>query len=205
VTDSPPEPTGVDAPPRPGVPYPGPPRPPARAARSYKGLVEWVLIIGGALLVALVIKALLIQAFFIPSESMTPTLKVGDRVLVNKLSYKLHDVHRGDVVVFERPPGEDDPRIKDLIKRVIGLPGDEIEARDGHVYIDGKPLSEPYLPQGTQTLNLPAQKVPAKNYFVMGDNRTNSRDSRVFHTINEDLIVGRAFVRVWPVNHLKSL
>jgi signal peptidase I len=212
VTDTPPEPTRVDAPPRPAGWFPGSPgarpptAPPTRPpARSYKGIVEWVLIIGGALLVALVIKALLIQAFFIPSESMVPTLKVGDRVLVNKLSYKLHDVHRGDVVVFERPPGEDDPRIKDLIKRVIGLPGDEIEARDGRVFVNGKALDEPYLPSGTQTLNLPAQKVPAKSYFVMGDNRTNSRDSRVFHAIGKHLIVGRAFVRVWPVNHIKTM
>src|SRR5205085_751903 len=112
-----------------------------------RNFIEWVLIIGAALLVALVIKQFLVQAFYIPSESMENTLHVGDRVLVNKLSYHPHDVHHGDIVVFKRPPAEDgEPAIKDLIKRVIGLPGDVIEARDGVVYVDNRPLDESYLP-----------------------------------------------------------
>jgi signal peptidase I len=168
---------------------------PRSAVRS---TVEWILIIGCALLVAVVIKATLLQAFYIPSESMTPTLKVGERVLVNKVSYKVHDVHRGDVVVFKRPVKEADPRIKDLIKRVIGLPGDTIEARDNQIYINDKALNEPYLPKGTPSLNLPRTTVPDGDVFVMGDNRTNSSDSRVFGPISQKLIVGRAFVRVWP-------
>jgi signal peptidase I len=170
-----------------------------------RAAVEWIAIIVGALLVALIIKALLIQAFYIPSESMVPTLKIGDRVLVNKVSYRVHDIHRGDIVVFERPNGETDPRIKDLIKRVIGLPGDVIEARDGKVLINDHVLDEPYLPRGTTTTNLPRQLVPPDHVFVMGDNRTNSRDSRVFQAIDEDLVVGRAFVRVWPIGDLGLL
>ncbi|MDQ1426832.1 MAG: signal peptidase [Acidimicrobiaceae bacterium] len=155
---------------------------------------------------AIVVKTFLIQAFFIPSGSMEPTLKPGDRVLVNKLSYKLHDVHRGDIVVFKRPPSEaDDPTIKDLIKRVIGLPGDRIEGRDGVVYINGQPLKEPYLPPGTTTASLPLQTVPAGQYFVMGDNRGNSKDSRFIGTIPKNLIVGRAFVRVWPLSGIGLL
>jgi signal peptidase I len=177
--------------------------PPGRS--GLRSGVEWILIIAGALAVALVIKALLIQAFYIPSESMVPTLKVGDRVLVNKTSYHLHKVHRGDIVVFKRPPGEDDPRIRDLIKRVIGLPGEVIEARDGKVYVNNQPLNEPYLPTGTVTANLPKQLVPPDSYFVMGDNRSNSRDSRVFHAIAKRLIVGRAFIRVWPVRKIGLL
>jgi signal peptidase I len=173
--------------------------------RSVRAAVEWIAIIAGALLVALIIKALLIQAFYIPSESMVPTLKIGDRVLVNKVSYRMHDIHRGDIVVFERPNGETDPRIKDLIKRVIGLPGEVIEARDGHVLINDHMLDEPYLPKGTTTTNLPRQLVPPHHIFVMGDNRTNSRDSRVFQAIDEDLVVGRAFVRVWPIGDLGLL
>jgi signal peptidase I len=163
--------------------------------------IEWIVIVAAALLVALVIKTFLLQAFYIPSESMEPTLKPGDRVLVNKLSYDLHPIHRGDIVVFKRPPGESgDPSIKDLIKRVIGLPGDTIEQRDGNVYINGVQLKEPYLPAGTVTTSLPVRVIPSGQYFVMGDNRTNSKDSRFIGTIPGSLIVGRAFVRVWPLS-----
>jgi signal peptidase I len=130
---------------------------------------------------------------------MLPTLHEDDRVLVNKLSYDLHDVNRGDLVVFERPEGEAPGQIRDLIKRVVGLPGERIEQRDGRVYIDGQLLEEPYLEDDTETTNLPPQTVPEGHVFVMGDNRDDSMDSRVFAAIDEDLIVGRAFVRVWPL------
>jgi signal peptidase I len=172
---------------------------------GFRNLVEWVVIIGGAFLVAFVVKTFLIQAFFIPSGSMLPTLHANDRVLVNKLSYDLHDVHRGDLIVFERPEGESAGQIKDLIKRVVGLPGERIEQRDGDVYIDGDLLEEPYLVDGTETTNLEPQTVPEGHVFVMGDNRDDSMDSRVFHAIDEDLIVGRAFVRVWPLPDLSLL
>src|SRR5262249_60509605 len=118
-----------------------PPAPPRKAKRSTtRSVVEWVAVIGGALVVALLIRAFFLAAFYIPSESMVPTLEKGDRVLVNKLSYKLHDVHRGDLVVFERPPNEPDNGIKDLIKRVVALPGETIEWRDCKVLINGNPL-----------------------------------------------------------------
>jgi signal peptidase I len=166
-----------------------------------RNAIEWIVIIGVALLVAVVIKQFLVQAFYIPSESMKSSLNVGDRVLVNKLSYHLHDVHRGDIVVFKRPPAEaGEPAIKDLIKRVIGLPGDTIEERNGVVFINDRQLNEPYLAPGMLTTNLPRQQVPAGKYFVMGDNRSNSKDARVFGPISRDLIVGRAFIRVWPLN-----
>ena len=173
--------------------------PPTREDRSVRNLVEWIAIIVAALAVALVVKTFLIQAFYIPSLSMYPTLDQGDRVLVNKLSYKMHDVHRGDIIVFERPPGQPASEIKDLIKRVVGLPGDTIEAKQGVVYIDGKKLAEPYLVDGVTTTNLRRQDIPAGHVFVMGDNRGDSADSRVFGPIDEDTIVGRAFIRVWPL------
>ena len=179
--------------------------PAARKKDGFRNLVEWVVIIGGAFLVAFVVKTFLIQAFFIPSGSMLPTLHKDDRVLVNKLSYDLHDVNRGDLVVFERPEGESAGQIRDLIKRVVGLPGERIEQRDGDVYIDGELLEEPYLEDGTDTTNLEPQTVPAGHVFVMGDNRGDSMDSRVFSAIDEDLIVGRAFVRVWPLPDLALL
>ena len=193
----------VDAQPIPEDPAPTPPEEEGRG--GVRNVVEWVAIIIGALAVALIVKTFLIQAFFIPSLSMYPTLDEGDRVLVNKLSYKLHDVHRGDLVVFERPDGQPESEIKDLIKRVVALPGETIEAREGTVYIDGKALEESYLVEGMTTDNLPRQVIARGHVFVMGDNRTDSADSRVFGAIDEDTIVGRAFVRVWPIPELSLL
>ncbi len=118
-------------------------------------LLEWGILIAAALLIAFLIKTFLFQAFYIPSESMVPTLNVGDRVLVNKLSYDFHDVNRGDIVVFEAPPLARSADIEDLVKRVIGLPGETVEAHDdGHIYINGRLLKEPYLPKGTVSVAL---------------------------------------------------
>lgn len=179
---------------------------PSTASRRTRSIIEWVVVIGGALVVALLIKAFLVQAFYIPSESMVPTLEVGDRVLVNKLSYRLHDVNRGDLVVFERPEGETDPDVKDLIKRVVGLPGDQLVIKDNAVYINGDRLDEGYLPDGTVTkqgrrdcLDDSPCVVPEDSVWVMGDNREHSFDSRYFGPIEQDTIVGRAFLRIWPL------
>ena len=177
---------------------------PAPKASPVRNVVEWVVIAAGALLVALVIKTFLLQAFYIPSLSMAPTLQVNDRVLVNKLSYDLHDVHRGDLVVFESPPNEGS-QTKDLIKRVIGLPGETVESRDGHMVINGQVLDEPYLQPDIVTGPLEKTVIPADHYWVMGDNRSNSRDSRFFGAIEESSIIGRAFIRVWPVTALDLL
>ena len=163
-----------------------------------------MLLVATALSIALLIKTFLFQAFYIPSASMDPTLKVNDRVLVNKLSYKLHDVHRGDIVVFEKPPNEVSD-IKDLVKRVIGLPNETVEGRNGHVYIDGKLLEEPYLHDDVVTSDFVEVKVPANSIWVMGDNRQNSKDSRYFGPIQESSIVGRVFVRIWPPTRLGFL
>jgi signal peptidase I len=190
----------------------GPPPGGARRARrsGWRSVAEWALVIGGALLVALVVRTFLVQAFWIPSASMEPTLQEGDRVLVNKLSYDLHDVRHGDVIVFERPDEPSDVphpenEIPDLIKRVIGLPGDIIEARDGVVYINDERIDEPYLAPDTPTTDLPRQEVPDGHLFVMGDNRTNSHDSRKFGAIDESSIVGRAFLRIYPLDDIGGL
>jgi signal peptidase I len=167
--------------------------------------LEWLGVIGGGIAIALLVEAFLIQAFWIPSPSMEPTLDVGDRVLVNKLSYKFHDVNRGDVVVFERPPGAStgqDGEIKDLIKRVVAVGGDTVEAKEGNVYVNGEQIDEDYLEPGTPTDNLPLTTIPEGQVFVMGDNRTNSEDSRIFGPIDEDAIVGRAFIRVLPITDI---
>lgn len=179
--------------------------PEAAGASGVRSLIEWVVVVGGALIIALVIKTFLLQAFFIPSSSMVSTLNIGDRVLVNKLSYRLHEVNRGDIIVFERPEGEADSEIQDLIKRVIGLPGDTVEGQNGQVLINGEPLDEPYLDEGVTTGDFDPVEVPEGHLFMMGDNRGDSRDSRFFGPIAEETIVGRAFFRVWPLGDISTL
>jgi signal peptidase I len=174
-----------------------------------RSLREWATVIAGAIGIALIVRAFLLASFFIPSPSMTPTLHNGDRVLVNKLAYRVHDVHRGDVVVFERPPElKDAPEVKDLIKRVIGLPGETVEFRDGRILIDGHLLDEPYLPAGTQTLAKTKGEtitVAEGDVLVLGDNRENSKDGRYFGPFSQKLIVGRAFVLYFPMKNLGFL
>ena len=184
---------------------------------------ESLLVLAGAALIAFFLKALVAQAFFIPSASMTPQLEVSDRVLVSKLSYRLHDPRRGDIVVFDCPPsqcGEDgddegggvgrffrsiaeglgvvQPSTEEFIKRVVALPEETVESRDGQVYVDGRHLVEPYLPPGVSTAGLVPTKVPEGRLFVLGDNRANSSDSRVFGPIPRSSLVGRAVTTVWP-------
>ncbi len=167
-------------------------------------LAEWIAVFVGAFLVAIILRYFVIQSFYIPSESMESTLTENDRVLVNKLSYRLHDVNRGDVIVFRRDPntpGDTD----DLIKRVIGLPGETVEIRAGAVYIDGLLLDEPYLDPDVVMDDYPSTPVPDDEFFVMGDNRDQSFDSRWIGTIPRGRIVGRAFVLFWPLNRVDAL
>lgn len=183
---------------------PSPP-PPSLARRAARSTMEWLAIIVAALALAFVVKTFLVQAFFIPSASMEPELNIGDRVLVNKVSYRLHGIDRGDIVVFERPDCDgSDPVIKDLIKRVVGVGGDAVEGRDGAVFLNGQRLREPYLPPGQSTADFGPVRVPSGHIWVMGDNRENSKDSRYLCNsrptfIQEREVIGRAFVRVWPV------
>ncbi|MGH8977282.1 MAG: signal peptidase I [Acidimicrobiia bacterium] len=182
--------------------------PEVRAKRGTRQLIEWMILIAAALALALLVQTFLVKAFYIPSESMVPTLNENDRVLVNKLSYKFHDVHRGDIVVFKAPEGEESG-VKDLVKRVIGLPGDNLAFRDGAVYVNGALLDEDYLPEGTvtsQICNVASElTVPANSYYMMGDNRQASRDSRCFDAIPEGDIVGRVFFKMWPLSDLSFM
>jgi signal peptidase I len=171
-----------------------------------------------AFVIALLIKTFLLQAFFIPSASMEPTLQKGDRVLVQKISYYLHEPQRGDIIVFEDPNpsnephrslvggffhwmfqglGVQRPENEDFIKRVIGLPGDTVWADGGSVFVNGHKLTEPYLTQ--KTGNFKHTKVPAGSLFVMGDNRGNSSDSRyALGFVPENKVIGRAWLLIWP-------
>ena len=189
---------------------------PERHDQHRRALAEWIVVIVVALVAALLIKTFAIQAFYIPSPSMVPTLKPGDRVLVNKLSYDFHSVHIGDIVVFRRPPADTTLGIDDLIKRVVALPGQTISVSNCRVYVNGKAEDQSYLPQGWQdpsseyctvwTTNLPnPYKVPAGDYFVMGDNRKDSYDSRYWGPLPASYLVGRAFVRMWPPSRLGFL
>ena len=191
------------------------------SARSVKKAIEWLVVIVGALLVAFLIKTFLMQAYYIPSSSMTPALQVGDRVLVNKLSYEFGEVSRGDLVVFKRTE-VDTGNKTDLIKRVIATEGELLEISGGEIFItekggkDRKLLVEPYLAEGVTTQGFAFEGlcpeseantclVPENFIFVMGDNRSGSRDSRYFGPVNTDDIVGRAFIRIWPLGSLKLL
>ncbi len=169
-----------------------------------RSTVEWVVVVIAAVVIAVLLRSFVVQTFYIPSASMEPTLKKDDRVVVNKVSYRVHDVHRGDIVVFTTPPGVN-KSFKDLVKRVVGLPGETVEGREGKVLINGTALPEKYLPSGTITSDFGPYTVPPKSAWVMGDNRGNSEDSRVFKAIPESTIVGRVFVRIWPVTRLGFL
>ncbi|HEX5695230.1 MAG TPA: signal peptidase I [Acidimicrobiia bacterium] len=173
-----------------------------------------------ALIIAVVIKTFLVQPFWIPSESMLPTIQVNDRVMVNKLAYKWGEPQRGDVVVFRDPREEEIEETipeavirsvleavgirtrghEDLIKRVIGLPGETVEVKDNRVVINGTPLDEPYLVDVFMP-DEPPITISADQVFVMGDNRNASFDSRRFGPIPLDDLVGEAFVTIWPISH----
>lgn len=175
-----------------------------RGRRRSRWILEWVVVLLVALGVAIGVRTFVVQTFFIPSASMEPTLMIGDRIIVDKLSYHLHAVHRGDIVVFGRPPGEQAAlNIKDLVKRVIGLPGEWISSSGNTVLINDKPLKEPWLSPGT-VLGQPIGRlqIPKGDFFVMGDNRSDSADSRVFGAIPGSLIVGRVVMRIWPLSHM---
>jgi signal peptidase I len=196
---------------------------------------EVVVVLVVALGLSLLIKTLLVQAFYIPSGSMEDTLLIGDRVLVSKLTPRVWDLERGDIVVFSDPggwlgPNPDSshgpvrdgirngltwvgllpaPSDEHLIKRVIGLPGDKVACCDaqGRMAVDGQVLDEPYLFPGDDASDQDfSVTVPAGRLWVMGDHRSDSTDSR-FHErekagggmVDEDLVVGRAFIKVWPV------
>jgi signal peptidase I len=204
---------------------------PDRPAHPGRAIAELPLLAIVAIAIAFVLKTFLAQAFFIPSASMVPELEVGDRVVVSKLAYRFHEPRRGDVIVFDSPlaqPG-DEPALpvrivrevleaagvrrageEELIKRVIGLAGETIDCRDGHVTVDGRDLHEPYLPPGTVTTctglgqTFP-MKIPADHLLVLGDNRGNSSDGRRFGPIDEARIVGRAILRVWPPQRVAFL
>ena len=190
-------------------------------------LIELPILMLVALVVAIIVKTFLVQAFFIPSGSMLPTLEIDDRIIVNKLSIRFGEPERGDVVVFGSPlapNGDDDLSLDrllriiqesfgiktavipdDFIKRVIATPGDTIEIRSNQVYINGTVIIEPYVAVGSNMADSPARTLRDNEYFVMGDNRNDSYDSRRFGPITDELLIGKAFVIVWPSDRFMRL
>ena len=193
-----------------------------RARRRFLGELPFLLL--AALLLTVLVKGFLIQAFFIPSRSMEPTLEVGDRVVVNRLAYRVGEPAHGDVVVFLRPIGTGDapqngplswvrravaqglggtpPGSEDLIKRVVGLPGDRVEGRGGRLWRNNRRVPEPYLAGSGFTSDFDPVRIKPGHYWVMGDNREDSADSRVFGQVPRSTLVGRAVLTVWPFTHL---
>ncbi|HXD80705.1 MAG TPA: signal peptidase I [Candidatus Acidoferrum sp.] len=149
-----------------------------------------------------------VQAVHVEGLSMYATLDDNDYLIANKIDYRLHPPQRGDIIIL-RPPTNNS---LDFIKRVIALPGERLLIRDGIVYINGHKLDEPYLPEAWTTLNNPppwsvgdGAVIPPNEYFVMGDNRNRSQDSRIFGPISRDRIDGRAWFRIWPLNHFGNI
>ena len=191
---------------------------------------EFPVLVVAAFALALLIKTFVLQAFYIPSGSMLPTLEVGERILVEKVSYRFGGPDRGNVVVFERSldpaapsPHEDDSVAEDVVnafkslfgwptggeqdyvKRVMAIGGDTIEGREGVVYVNDEPVDEPYLPDGVVTNDFPPQQIPMGQIFVMGDNRGSSDDSRNFGPVPDGEVVGRAFLSIWPADDFGTL
>jgi len=184
-----------------------------RIPPPWRSVIDWVLTIVIAIGAVLVIKAYVVNPYRIPSSSMEPTLhcargidddgceaRFSDRVLANRFIYHFKDPERGDIIVFKTPPAAASCGAGGtFVKRLIGLPGDRISARKGVVYINGKPLSEPYLTGAAKKeANFEERVVPEGEYFMMGDNRPQSCDSRVWGTVPRDNIIGKVFAIYWP-------
>lgn len=166
---------------------------------------ENIKVVGIALFLSLLIRILIAEPRYIPSESMMPTLKVGDRLVIEKVSYNFHPPVTGDIVVFEPPQqlqrygyGKNQA----FIKRIIGLPGDIIKIEHGIVSINDQPLTENYIAEPPEYALPTSVKIPKDKYFVMGDNRNNSNDSHVWGFLPRKNIIGRAIFRFWPYQRL---
>ncbi len=173
----------------------------SRAEEMRSSLLEFIdsgLI--ALVLVFMIIRPFIIQAFYIPSGSMRPTLVENDKILVSKFAYRFHPLRRSDVIVFKAPP-EAALDEKDFIKRLIALPGDVVEVRDGMVFINGQPLHEPYIAE-PPVYDMPPVTVEPGKVFVMGDNRNDSNDSHAWGQLDADRIRGKALVIFWPLSRI---
>jgi signal peptidase I len=161
-----------------------------------------------AILVSLLVRTYVFQTFSIPSGSMEPTLMIHDRILVSKLSVEFGTIHRGDILVFKAPPGvlsACGDSVADLVKRVIGLPGDHLTSKGNTIYVNGTPLKQPWTHYEPISRPIGTVTVPANHYFMMGDNEPDSCDSRYWGTIPRSSVIGKAFLRIWPLSRFGFL
>lgn len=170
-----------------------------RKKKKKSAVMEIVESVAIAVLLAVIIRMFVFQPFIIPTGSMEPTIKIGDRIMVSKFAYQFGEPSHGDIVVF-RPPF-DPERV--FVKRLIGTGGDTLEIRDSKLYINGKLVPQDYLPQDMRFQDFGPVQVPPGNYFMMGDNRNNSDDSRVWGNLPEKNIIGKAVMIYWPINHIR--
>jgi signal peptidase I len=175
----------------------------SRTRRTARSFVKWFLLLAVLVTAVVLVKVHVAEPFSISAPSMEPSLRPDDRVVVDKLRYRLGDPRRGDVVVFDGPAAADGgARVKDLVQRVIAVAGDEIEARNGIVYVNGRAVDESYLGPGAVTADIARQRVPDDRYWVMNDRREVAGDSRQFGPISGSLIRGRAVARIWPATDM---
>ena len=200
--DAPAEPIVVDTP----TLEPDEVSPPAPRRRHRHAIVEWVVIVVAAVLVSFFMRTFAFQTFYIPSASMQPTLLVGDRIIVSKLSVDFGTINRGDILVFKAPPAENcgEP-VTDLVKRVIGIPGDQLTSKGNTIYVNGAPFAENWSHSEPLGQAIGHVTVPANQYFMMGDNHNDSCDSRMWGTVPRSDIIGKAFLRIWPLSRLGFL
>lgn len=154
-----------------------------------------------AVVLAVIIRVFLFQFFVIPSGSMEPTLTEGDMIAANKIVYRFSEPKRGDIIVFKYPLNPD----RDFVKRLIGLPGEKLLIKDSTLYINDKVIAEPYLPKGLSYQDYGPVTVPKDKYFMMGDNRNNSLDSRSWREMPKENIVGKAALIYWPIKRIGIL
>lgn len=164
-------------------------------------LIEIVVIVAAAFVLALLIQQFVVKPFSIPSESMQPTLTKGDRVLVARFLYRFGDPKPGDVIVFHPPTS---PK-EEYIKRVVAVGGDRVSVHDGKLWINGEAMDEPYINEKPMIGTFPEITVPEGSVFAMGDNRNNSGDSRVFGPVPKSSILGKAFFLYWPLARIGGL
>jgi signal peptidase I len=200
LVPSPDPPASVVAPSPEEVPEESPPRepstqPPEHKARPFQSLIELLHDLAIAVVVCVVLITYVVQAFKVQGTSMSPELLDGERILVNKFLYRFGDIERGDVVVFWYP---EDPELS-FIKRVVGLPGETVEVQSGKVYVDAVLIDEPYvIVDNADHRSFASQEIRPGHYFVLGDNRRGSNDSRSWGLVPERYIYGKAFVKIWP-------
>lgn len=161
---------------------------------------DWGETLVVAFILALIIRAFFLQVFWIPSGSMEPTLEINDRIVVNKVAYHFREPRRLEIIVFRQVHIQGVPK-KDLIKRLVGLPGEELEVRGGIIYINGQSVEENH-PLDQDYANFGPVKIPNDSYFVMGDNRDESADSRYWGFLPKKNVIGPAFLRLWPLPKL---